>query len=110
MQEQAGGKDKVFMLSLVNDKYDQSAYKMSALNFNFEMSSEVLDKDLNVRSVENLTEYTDEKGERYRIQEAYDLKTNTVSKVRYDIVELDEVDSEGKKLKPSKPLMNCALK
>ncbi len=99
MQEQAGGKDKVFMLSLVNDKYDQSAYKMSALNFNFEMSSEVLDKDLNVRSVENLTEYTDEKGERYRIQEAYDLKTNTVSKVRYDIVELDEVDSEGKKAK-----------
>lgn len=99
MQEQAGGKDKVFMLSLVNDKYDQSAYKMSALNFNFEMSSEVLDKDLNVRSVENLTEYTDEKGEKYRIQEAYDLKTNTVSKVRYDIVELDEVDREGKKVK-----------
>lgn len=103
MQEQAGGKENVFMLSLVNDKYDQSAYKMSALNFNFEMSSEVLDKDLNVRSVENLTEYTDEKGEKYRIQEAYDLKTNTVSKVRYDMVEISQVDENGNKLKTFQP-------
>ncbi len=99
MQENAGGKDKVFMMSLVNDKYDPSTYKLNALNFDFQMSSEVLDRDLNVRSVENLTEYTDEKGERYRIQEAYDLKTNTVSKIRYDMVELDQVDNEGKKVK-----------
>ena len=103
MQENAGGIEKVFMLSLVNDKYDQSAYKMTALDFNFQMSSEVLDKDLNIRSVENLTEYTDEKGEKYRVQEAYDLKTNTVSKVRYDMVEISQLDDEGKKVKTFQP-------
>lgn len=99
LQEMSGGKNNLFMLGLSNDKYDEDAFRLTALNFKFEMNSEILDKDLNVRSVENLTEYTTEKGDKYRIQDAYDLKSNTASKVRYDMVELDQTDEEGNKAK-----------
>lgn len=99
MQENLGGKDKVFVIGLANDKYDPASYKLTALNYNFNMNSEILDKDLNLRSIENLTEYTTEKGDKYRMQEAYDLKTNTVSKIRYDMVEINQLDDNGKKVK-----------
>lgn len=97
LQDMMGGKKELFLLGLSNDKYEDDAFRLTALNFKFEMKSEILDKDLNVRSVENLTEYTNDKGQKYRIQEAYDLNTNTASKVRYDLVEVGKPDEEGKK-------------
>lgn len=97
LQETIGGKKNTFMLGLANDKYEDDAFRLTALNFKFEMKSEILDKDLNLRSIESLTEYTTEKGQRYRIQEAYDLNTNTASKVRYDLVEVGKTEADGTK-------------
>ena len=84
MEELSGGKENVYMMALGNDKYDQSAYTLSALNFDLSLKTNVLNKDLTTRSIEDVTEHTTEDGKKYRERNAYDLGTNTLSKTRYD--------------------------
>lgn len=87
METAAGGADKVFVMGLTNDKYDKSSYNLVALNLDLSMQTTVLDKDLKTRSIERLSEHTTEDGKKYRIQEAYDIQNNTLSKIRYDFDE-----------------------
>ena len=84
MEETAGGRDNVFTMALGNDKYDNSAYTLNALSYDMTLHTNILDKNLNTRSIEKLSEYTTESGTVYREKEAYDLGTNTLSKTRYD--------------------------
>ena len=84
LQETSGGKDKVFKMVLTNDKYDRGEYTLRALDYNMTLRTNVLDKDFNIHSIEKVSELKTTDGETYRMQEAYDLKTNTISKVRYD--------------------------
>ncbi len=87
METAAGGADNVFVMGLTNDKYDKSSYNLVALNLDLSMQTTVLDKDLKTRSIERLSEHTTEDGKKYRIQEAYDIQNNTLSKIRYDFDE-----------------------
>lgn len=84
METAAGGADNVFIMGLTNDKYDKGAYNLVALNLDLSMQTTVLDKDLKTRSIEKLSEHTTENGKRFRMQEAYDIQNNTLSKIRYD--------------------------
>ncbi len=84
MEEMSGGKDKVYLMAVTNDKYDRSAFNLTSLDFSMNLRTNVLNSDLSVRSIEQLTESTTEDGKKYREREAYDLGTNTVSKTRYD--------------------------
>lgn len=87
METAAGGADNVFVMGLTNDKYDKTSYNLVALNLDLSMQTTVLDKDLKTRSIERLSEHTTEDGKKYRIQEAYDIQNNTLSKIRYDFDE-----------------------
>lgn len=84
MEELSGGKDNVFMMAVTNDAYDRSAFNLNSLDLNMTLRTNVLNSDLSVRSIEQLTESTTEGGKKYREREAYDLRTNTVSKTRFD--------------------------
>ena len=84
MEETAGGRDNVFTMALGNDVYDNSAYTLKALSFDMTLHTNILDKDLNTRSIEKLSERTTTDGKTYREKEAYDLGTNTLSRTRYD--------------------------
>lgn len=79
-----GGKDRTFVVALTRDKYDTSTYNLNALGYNFNLTTEILDKNLDLRSVEKTQEFETESGEKYRMQEAFDLKNNTLSKIRYE--------------------------
>ncbi len=87
METAAGGADNVYVMGLTNDKYDRSAYNLVSLNMDLSMQTTVLDKDLKTRSIERLSEHTTEDEKKYRIQEAYDIQNNTLSKIRYDFDE-----------------------
>lgn len=84
MEELSGGKDKVFMMAVTNDSYDKSAFNLTSLDLNMNLRTNVLNSDLTVRSIEQLSELTTQDGKKYREREAYDLKTNTVSKTRFE--------------------------
>lgn len=84
MEELSGGKDNVFMMAVTNDSYDKSAFNLTSLDLNMNLRTNVLNSDLTVRSIEQLSESTTQDGKKYREREAYDLATNTVSKTRFD--------------------------
>ena len=84
MEELSGGKKNVFMTAVTNDSYDKSAFNLNSLDLKMTLRTNVLNSDLSVRSVEQLTELTTENNKKYREREAYDLATNTVSKTRFD--------------------------
>ncbi len=85
MEDLSEGKDKVYMMVLGNDKYDLSAFTLSSLDFNLTMRTNVLNKDLSVRSIEKLTESMTEDNVCFREREAFDLETNTLSRTRYEL-------------------------
>ena len=82
--ESMGGKDRTFVVALTRDRYDTSTYNLNALGYSFNLTTEILDKNLDLRSVEKTQEFETESGEKYRMQEAFDLKNNTLSKIRYE--------------------------
>ncbi len=85
LQDAAGGKENVFGMVMGLDKYNPlTEYNLVSLDYDLTKRTTVLDKDLNVRSIEKVSEHTTEDGKTYRIQEAHDLKNNVLSKTRYD--------------------------
>ena len=85
LQDAAGGKDNVYGMAMGLDNYNPlSEYNLVSLDYDLTKRTTVLDKDLNVRSIEKVSEHTTEDGKTYRIQEAHDLKNNVLSKTRYD--------------------------
>ena len=84
MEELSGGKDNVYMMAVTNDSYDKSAFNLTSLDLSMNLRTNVLNSDLTVRSIEQLSESTTKDGKKYREREAYDLRTNTVSKTRFD--------------------------
>ena len=84
MQDATGGKDKVYAIAIGNDAYDKKAYVLNCLDYNSNLKTNVLDENLETRSIEKLQEFTTEDGKKYRMKEAYDLKSGALSKVKYD--------------------------
>lgn len=82
--EQVGGKDNTFAVILGRDKYDTKTFNLNALGMKFNLTTEILDENLDVRSVERTEDFQTKDGKKYRMQEAYDLKNNTISKARYE--------------------------
>ena len=88
--EYIGGDKNTFAVVLGRDKYDTKTFNLNALGLTFNLTTEILDENLDVRSIEKTEEFQKKDGEKYRMQEAYDLKNNTISKTRY------EYDKESK--------------
>ena len=82
--EYIGGDKNTFAVVLGRDKYDTKSFNLNALGLTFNLTTEILDENLDVRSIEKTEEFQTKEGDKYRMQEAYDLKNNTISKTRYE--------------------------
>ena len=68
------------------DTYDEKAYLIQASTKDNKITSEMLDKDLNRQAIENMSLYQS-KGKLYQIKKVNDLRNNTTSKVRLEVID-----------------------
>ncbi len=66
------------------DKADRNAYNVIAKTKKNNLTSLLLDKDLNKDAIENVSVYRTEKGKTYQIKKSNDFRNNTTSKVRME--------------------------
>ena len=86
MEHAMSGKLKQIVFN--GDAYDTKAFTIQAAGKDGQVNTELLDKDLNRRAIENMSLYQSG-GTVYQIKKVHDVKNNTTSKVRL------EVDDQG---------------
>ena len=69
---------------LSRDKSDKTAYNVIAKTKKNELTSLLLDKNLNKDAIEHVSIYRSEKGKTYQIKKSNDFRNNTTSKVRME--------------------------
>ncbi len=73
-------------ITFSSDIYDEKSYLIQASSKDYKINTEMLDKDLNRQAIENMSLYQS-KGKLYQIKKVNDLRNNTTSKVRLEVID-----------------------